>query len=62
MAQPSIDVNGKDISPLYAWLKEQAPEDRGDAATAAFEEHVKEFTPENTPQDIKWNFGKFLIE
>jgi glutathione peroxidase len=56
-----LDVNGKDAAPLYVWLKEQAPEDKGDAKTKAFEKTVKLFTLGNKKTDIKWNFGKFLI-
>jgi glutathione peroxidase len=57
-----IDVNGKDADPLYVWLKEQAPADKGDAVTKAFEKTVKLFTLGNKKTDIKWNFGKFLID
>lgn len=57
-----IDVNGANASPLYVWLKEQAPEDKGNEETAKFEEMVKQYTPDNGPADIKWNFGKFLID
>ena len=32
-----IDVNGSNADPLFNWLKEQAPEDKGDENTAAFE-------------------------
>lgn len=56
-----IDVNGENASPLYAWLKEQIPEDKGDEESAKFEEMVKQYTPNNEPSDIKWNFGKFLV-
>ncbi|MFV0467191.1 MAG: glutathione peroxidase [Lachnospiraceae bacterium] len=57
-----IDVNGPDAAPLYVWLKEQAPEDISNEASKAFEEKVKALTPDNGPNDIKWNFGKFLID
>lgn len=57
-----IDVNGENASPLYVWLKEQAPEDKGDADSLAFEEKVKKYTPSLQPGDIKWNFTKFLID
>ncbi|SHJ40395.1 glutathione peroxidase [Lutispora thermophila] len=57
-----VDVNGENASPLYVWLKGQAPEDKGDADTLAFEEKVKKYTPDARPGDIKWNFGKFLID
>ena len=57
-----IDINGPTAHPLYVWLKEQAPEDIGDESSAAFEAKVKEFTPDNVQGDIKWNFGKFLLD
>ncbi|MFT3983391.1 MAG: glutathione peroxidase [Lachnospiraceae bacterium] len=57
-----IDVNGKNADPLYVWLKEQAPEDRGDEASEAFEKKVKALKPFAKASDIKWNFGKFLID
>jgi glutathione peroxidase len=55
-------VNGKNASPLYDWLKEQDPEDKGDKKTKSFEKMVKILTLGNKKQDIKWNFGKFLID
>lgn len=57
-----IDVNGKHADPLYVWLKEQAPTDKGDKKTKAFEASVKLLTLKNKKGDIKWNFGKFLID
>jgi glutathione peroxidase len=57
-----IDVNGKKADPLYVWLKEQAPEDMGNEETKSFERKVKMFTLGNKKHDIKWNFGKFLID
>jgi glutathione peroxidase len=57
-----IDVNGKNADPLYVWLKEQAPEDAGNEETKSFEKKVKLLTLGNKKQDIKWNFGKFLID
>lgn len=57
-----VDVNGKNADPLFVWLKEQAPTDIGDAATKAFETSVKMMTLGNKKGDIKWNFGKFLID
>lgn len=57
-----IDVNGKDADPLFVWLKEQAPKDAGDAKSEAFEKKVKLLKPFSKPEDIKWNFGKFLID
>lgn len=57
-----IDVNGKDADPLYVWLKEQAPEDAGDAEAKSFEKKVRLLKPFAKASDIKWNFGKFLID
>lgn len=57
-----IDVNGKNTAPLYQWLKEQKPEDFGDEDARAFEKKVRLLKPFAKPGDIKWNFGKFLID
>ncbi len=57
-----IDVNGKDAHPLFTWLKEQQPQDLGDADTKSFEKKVKLLKPFAKAGDIKWNFGKFLID
>jgi glutathione peroxidase len=56
-----IDVNGENTLPLYAFLKEQAPEDIQDVET---EEFVKKLATKGhivEGSDIKWNFTKFLI-
>ncbi|MDR1664958.1 MAG: glutathione peroxidase [Clostridiales bacterium] len=57
-----IDVNGKNADPLFVWLKEQAPEDAGDEEAKSFEKKVKLLQLFAKPGDIKWNFGKFLID
>jgi glutathione peroxidase len=57
-----IDVNGKDADPLFAWLREQIPEDAGDEEARSFERKVKVLKPFAKHGDIKWNFGKFLID
>jgi glutathione peroxidase len=56
-----INVNGENAEPLFAWLKQQKPKDKGNLKTKAFEAMVKPMTKGNAPEDIKWNFGKFLI-
>ncbi len=56
-----LDVNGDDESKLYSWLKQQISVDSGDESCLKFEEHVKQFTPDIKSHDIKWNFGKFII-
>ncbi len=57
-----VDVNGKDADPLFVWLKEQAPEDLEDDKSRSFAKKVKALKPFAKPGDIKWNFGKFLID
>jgi glutathione peroxidase len=57
-----IDVNGENAEPLFTWLKQQKPKDKGNLKTKAFEVAVKPMTKGNAPEDIKWNFGKFLID
>lgn len=57
-----IDVNGKDAAPLFVWLKEQAPEDKGDDKSKSFEKKVRLLSRKKADNDIKWNFGKFLID
>ena len=57
-----IDVNGEDASPLFQWLKEQAPKDKGNLKTKAFEVIVKPLRKHYADSDIKWNFGKVLID
>lgn len=57
-----IDVNGDTTHPLFAWLKEQAPIDKGNEETLVFEARVSGYSPFKEPGDIKWNFGKFLID
>ncbi len=57
-----VEVNGKNTHPLYAWLKAEKPQDMGDEDSRKFEKKVKLFTLRHKPGDIKWNFGKFLID
>ena len=47
---------------MFVWLKEQAPEDKGDEKAKSFEKKVKLLKPFAKPGDIKWNFGKFLVD
>jgi glutathione peroxidase len=57
-----VDVNGTGADPLFVWLKQQKPKDKGNLKTKAFEMMVKPLTKGNAPENIKWNFGKFLID
>ena len=59
-----IDVNGKDESPLYTFLKAKAPfqgfpnKEIGDKLTGILKENSPEFIEGD---NIKWNFTKFLV-
>ena len=60
-----IEVNGENASPLYAWLKEQAPDDEpvtGIKNRAAMAAISKISTTCRQKNDIKWNFTKFLVD
>lgn len=57
-----IDVNGKDADPLFVWLKEQKPEDKTDGTSKSAEFMNKVMKYVTKEGDIKWNFGKFLID
>ena len=61
-----IDVNGEAESPLYTYLKEQAPfkgypEGAEEFAAQLDEIHQKTGTGFDQGDAIRWNFGKFLV-
>ena len=61
-----IDVNGEAESPLYTYLKKQAPfkgypEGTEEFATMLDEIHQKTGTSFDQGDAIRWNFGKFLV-
>ena len=61
-----IDVNGEAESPLYTYLKEQAPfkgypEGAEEFATMLDEIHQKTGSGFDQGDAIRWNFGKFLV-
>ena len=61
-----IDVNGEAESPLYTYLKKQAPfkgypEGSEEFATMLDEIHQKTGTGFDKGDAIRWNFGKFLV-
>ncbi len=59
-----IDVNGENESPLYTYLKEQAPEEEVDGfknkATMKMVAALSKTTKK--AGDIRWNFTKFLVD
>ena len=61
-----IDVNGENESPLYTYLKEQAPfqgypEGTEEFASLLDEIHQKTGYGFDQGDAIRWNFGKFLV-
>ena len=60
-----IDVNGETEDPLYTWLKAEAPAEeapkgmKNKAAMKGIEAISKTAVK---PNDIKWNFTKFLLD
>ena len=61
-----VDVNGENESPLYTYLKDQAPfkgypEGTEDFAAMLDEIHQKTGTGFDQGDAIRWNFGKFLV-
>ena len=61
-----IDVNGEAESPLYTYLKKQAPfkgypEGTEEFAAMLDEIHQKTGTGFDKGDAIRWNFGKFLV-
>lgn len=56
-----IEVNGPHTSPLYTFLKQQQPEDRGNHAFKDLLLRLASLGEKREGSDIKWNFTKFLV-
>ena len=58
-----IDVNGENESPLFAFIKQQSPEELVDGLKnkMAMKAIEKISSTAKNAKDIKWNFTKFLI-
>lgn len=56
-----IDVNGEEADPLYQHLRKEAPGDWG-PHLGPFYERLSEFRKDAGPDEIKWNFTKFLVD
>lgn len=59
-----IDVNGENEEPLYTYLKAEQPDEeiKGLKNKAAMAAISKISTTCKKPEDIKWNFTKFLVD
>ncbi|SSY70810.1 glutathione peroxidase [Alysiella crassa] len=56
-----LDVNGDHANPLYVYLKQQQPEDKGDFKFKDLLLRLASLGEERGASDIKWNFTKFLV-
>ncbi|MCF7530356.1 glutathione peroxidase [Neisseria lisongii] len=56
-----IEVNGEHTHPLYAYLKAQKPEDKGNHLFKDLLLRLASLGEKREGSDIKWNFTKFLI-
>lgn len=61
-----IDVNGPNAAPLYKWLKKQAPfvgypQEHAEFAAMLDQIHQKTGSGYDKGDEVRWNFGKFLI-
>lgn len=57
-----IDVNGKNVDPVYEFLKQEAPAAEEDEASIGLYSFLQEKGFVTNGNDIKWNFTKFLID
>lgn len=59
-----IDVNGKDEDPIYTFLKKEKPDvdDNKGEGKAYTNDQLAELSERKNPEDIVWNFEKFLID
>lgn len=56
-----IDVNGANTHPLYVYLKQQQPQDKGNHLFKDFLLKLASLGEKREGSDIKWNFTKFLV-
>ena len=57
-----IDVNGENASPLYQYLRAQAPQAEESEASKGLYAMLEEKGFTTAGDEIKWNFTKFLID
>lgn len=55
-----VEVNGPDAAPLYQYLRAQAPGDFG-PQYGDFYDAISRIRPDAGPDEVKWNFTKFLV-
>ena len=57
-----IDVNGKNASPLFTFLKENVAEEKDNEEMSKFKKVLSDLKQTFVGDDIKWNFTKFLVD
>lgn len=55
-----VEVNGPDATPLYRHLRSEQQGDFG-PEYGEFYDLISQFKPEVAPDEVKWNFTKFLV-
>jgi len=55
-----VDVNGPEASPLFGFLRAEAPGDFG-PRYGGFYDAISRLRPNAAPGDVAWNFTKFLV-
>ncbi len=55
-----VDVNGPHAHPLFRFLRAEAPGDFG-PRYGEFFDVISRIKPDAGPDDVKWNFTKFLV-
>lgn len=56
-----VDVNGPEASPLFAFMRVEAPGDFG-PAYGGFYDAISRMRPDAGPDEVTWNFTKFLVD
>jgi len=57
-----IDVNGKNVEPLFTYLKQATPNDLENSEASAFKKVLQGLGQSIVGTNIKWNFTKFLVD
>jgi glutathione peroxidase len=56
-----VEVNGPEAIPLYQFLRAQQPGDFG-PQYGGFYDVISRIRPDAAPDEVKWNFTKFLVD
>ncbi|GAA4797185.1 glutathione peroxidase [Actinomycetospora chlora] len=56
-----VDVNGPEATPLFGFLRAEAPGDFG-PAYGGFYDAISRLRPDAAADEVAWNFTKFLVD